>query len=99
MAHRLTDQAEADLEALWDYVSTESGSDDIADSLIDALAERFTSLATFPYLGRARDRDLGAGRRSLPVYHYVIIYSITGSDVLILRVVHGRRDLIDIMKN
>jgi plasmid stabilization system protein ParE len=36
--------------------------------------------------------DWGAGTRSFPVCEYVIVYSVEGEDVLILRVVHGRRD-------
>lgn len=31
--------------------------------------------------------------RSFPVGEYVIVYCVDGRDVLILRVVHGRRDL------
>ncbi|MGZ4836430.1 MAG: type II toxin-antitoxin system RelE/ParE family toxin [Terriglobales bacterium] len=44
-------------------------------------------------MGRVRDEDLGSGERSFPVGEYVIVYSVKGGDVLILRVVHGRRDL------
>jgi toxin ParE1/3/4 len=65
----------------------------VATRLIDAITSRFLFLARFPYLGRARDEDFGAGSRSASVGEYVILYCIDGQDVLILRVVHGRRDL------
>ncbi len=50
-------------------------------------------LAGFPYVGRARDNDFGPGCRGVAVGEYVIIYCVENEDVLILRVVHGRRDL------
>jgi len=93
MAHRLAPQAERDLDAISLYVAKESGSLEVANSLIDGLVERFLLLGGFPYMGRSRENDLGVGRRSLAVGEYVIIYRVESTDVLILRVVHGRRDL------
>ncbi len=66
---------------------------DVATRLIDSIANRFFLLATVPYAGRARDEDFGIGFRSFAVGEYVIVYCVDGDDVLILRVVHGRRDL------
>jgi plasmid stabilization system protein ParE len=45
-------------------------------------------------LGRRRDQDLRPGLRSLTIDDYVIIHRIIDGDmVLILRVVHGSRDI------
>ena len=44
-------------------------------------------------MGRPRDHDLGPGRRSILFRSYVIVYRLAGSDAVILRVIHGRRDL------
>jgi len=52
-----------------------------------------TRLASFPHNGRARDDDFGPGCRSMTVGEYAIVYCVENEDVLILRVVHGRRDL------
>jgi toxin ParE1/3/4 len=93
VAHQLAAQARTDLDAIWDYVFTESGNADIADRIIRSITERLYLLARFPNVGRARDDELGAGRRSFPVRDYIIIYRVEGEDVLILRVVHGRRDI------
>ena len=93
MASRLTAQAELDLDQIWDYVAHESGSDEIARRQVLSIADRFFLLARHPYLGRPRDYDLGAGRRSYPVDRYVIVYRIDGQNVLILRVIHGSRDI------
>ena len=66
MAHRLAPQARAQLDHIWNYIASESGSVAAADRVIDAITERFYLLAQFPYMGRARD-DLRSGLRSFPV--------------------------------
>ena len=99
MAHRVGAEAEADLDDIWLYVAKESGSMDVATRLIDSIAERFVLLASFPYAGRARDEDFGAEFRSFAVGEYVIVYCIEGEDVLILRVVHGKRQLEGLFGN
>lgn len=93
MAHRLAPRAELDLDDIWLYVARESGSIDIANRLIDAITDRFVSLAGFPFMGRSREADLGPGYRSLAVGEYVIVYCVENQDVLILRIIHGRRQL------
>jgi len=93
MAHRLAPEAEADLDDIWYYVARDSGSVDVADRLIDTIADRFFLLAHHPHLGRSRAEDFRPGLRSFTVGAYVIIYRVDGADVLILRVPHGSRDL------
>jgi len=92
MAHRLTSRAIADLDAIWLYVATISTSTETADRLIDAFTERFLLLARFPRIGRLRG-ELREGLRSFPVGEYVIFYRVDGEDVVILHVLHGRRDI------
>jgi toxin ParE1/3/4 len=93
MAHDVSPEAAEDLDAIWYYVASESGSTDRADRIVDAITERFYLLSAHPRLGRARD-DLRPGLRSFTVSDYIILYRITDADdVLILHVPHGRRDL------
>jgi toxin ParE1/3/4 len=92
MAHRLAPQAEADLDDIAYYVFRETGSIEIAERLIDSITDRFALLGKYPHAGRHRD-DLRQGLRGFPVGRYVILYRVEGEDALILRVVHGRRDL------
>ena len=91
--HRRSAQADSDLDGIWYYVASKSGSVPIADRLIDSITDRFLLLANHPSIGRARDEDLRPGLRSFPVGEYVIIYRIEGADVLILRVVRGSRNM------
>jgi len=93
MAHRLAPQAADDLDSIWYYVAKESSSLETANRLVDTMADRFLALASFPYLGRSREDYFGPGCRSLAVGEYVIVYWVENEDVLILRVLHGRRDL------
>ncbi len=93
MGHRIAPRAETDLDDIWLYIARESGSMEIATRLVDSITDRFFLLARFPYLGTARDEDLGPGSRTFPVGEYVIVYCVEEEDVLILRVAHGRRDL------
>ena len=93
MAHRIAPRAETDLDDIWLYVARESDSIEIANRLIDTITDRFFVLGSFPGIGRSREEDFGPGYRSLAVGEYVIVYCVEDEDALILRVVHGRRDL------
>ena len=93
MAHCLAPQAEQDLDAIWLYIARQSGNQETATRTLDSIFGRFLFLTAFPYAGRSRERELGAGVRSFPVGEYVILYCLEEADVLILRVVHGKRDL------
>ena len=93
MAVRFGKQVEAELDDIWSYVANESGSVEVANRVIDSITDHFLLLSKHPQLGRRRDDDLRAGLRSLAVSGYVVIYRIENRDVLILHVLHGRRDI------
>lgn len=92
MGFRLAPRARADLDEIWDYIFTESGSETIADQVLDEINARFDVLAVWPQAGRRRD-ELGHGLRSHAVGSYIIFYRLAREDVVIQRVLHGRRDL------
>jgi len=48
MAHRLSTEAEAELDGIWYYIANESGSIEIADRFIESLTERFYLIAKNP---------------------------------------------------
>jgi toxin ParE1/3/4 len=93
MALRVSAEVEAELDAIWSYVATESGDTEVADRLVDSITDHFSVLSKHPELGRTRDYDLRPGLRSLSVGQYVILHRIEKRDVLILHVLHGRRNL------
>lgn len=55
MAHRLSPQAQADVDNLAYYVFAESGSIATADRIIESLTARFNLLGSHPRAGRRRD--------------------------------------------
>ena len=89
MPYRLAPLAERDLEEIWSYVA-EDASPTTADRLIDSIFDRFELLVEQPRMGRSRP-EFGEGVRSFVVENYVIYYR-HGGDLLIARVLHGRRD-------
>ena len=94
MAHRVAPQAEADLDEIWLYTAKESGSMDVATRLIDVIHRPFRFSGQLPLCWTSPAmQDFGAGSRSASVGEYVIVYCVDSQDVLILRVVHGKRNL------
>jgi toxin ParE1/3/4 len=92
MAHRLSPEAEAELDEIWWYIAQESGSADTARTAVASITQRFYLLADYPRLGRPRD-ELRPGLRSHAVGNYLILYRIEQTHVLIVHVLHGRRDI------
>ncbi len=90
---RISPEAEADLDDIWLYIAKESRSAERADRFLDQFVIFFDRLAGNPYLGRPRD-DLRRGYRSFPVGEYVVIYRVgEAEEVLVLRIIHGSRDI------
>jgi toxin ParE1/3/4 len=92
---RRSPRAEADLEAILDYLLRTN----------PAAAERYTTdfdnkgqvLARFPEIGHLRP-EIAPNIRSTLVWPYVIFYRVEGDIVQIIRILHGKRDLRRIMK-
>jgi toxin ParE1/3/4 len=93
MAHRRAPEADNDLEDIVISLASLGATFATAERIVSEITERFYLLAEYPHLGGARDADLGPGRRSFSVGDYVVIYRIDDGDVLILRVLHARRDI------
>ncbi len=89
--HRLSAKASKDLRLIATAIASRY-SEASADVALDRVLEICRLLGRHPLFGRARDRDLGPGIRSIPAGLFIVIYRVTRSGVLILRVVDGRRD-------
>ncbi len=89
----LSSPAQADVEEIWSHIATESGSAEIADSVIGSIDETFRLLRRNPNLGRRRDEDLRQEMRSFPSGNYIIFYRSRTAAVEIVRVLHGHRDI------
>jgi toxin ParE1/3/4 len=91
---RRTAQAEEDLIDIWSYIARDNPS--AADRLLDALDMKSQALARNPKMGMARD-DIHPGVRHFPVGNYIILYRDLGNGVEVVRYVHGRRRLPDLI--
>lgn len=63
-----------------------------ADRFVDSIHSTFCRLAQYPKLGRAGP-ELAPDLRSFPHGNYVVFYRPTSTGVLIVRVLHGSRDV------
>ena len=91
----LTQGAEADLEALHDYV-TEHRSPEQADQLLDVLLKRIANLERYPERGAIPKELAALGTaefRQMLVAPYRLIYRIVNRKVFISVVADGRRDM------
>jgi len=99
MAHQvvLAPRARRDLIQLYDYLEQRAGAR-VAQSYIDRLDALFDRLAQFPGIGAPRP-ELGPMIRSSGVWPYVVLYRTSDTAIIVLRVVHGRRNITaDILK-
>jgi toxin ParE1/3/4 len=87
-------KAEEDLLQIWLFVARDSISS--ADRLLDEIDKKCRLLADHPAIGPAR-REAGPDIRVLFVRKYLVLYRIRRRRVEIVRVVHGARDLQDLL--
>src|SRR5262249_32633741 len=85
-----TARAEDDLIEIWSYIAERDPA--AADRLLDALQARWQLMATQPRSGAPRD-DISPGLRPLVVGQYLSLYRVTSNEVVIIRVIHGRRNI------
>lgn len=88
--YRYSAQAEADLDDITEYFAERSPEAGLR--FLDALEARCRLLASFPRTGRKRD-DLGPGVRTVVVRNYVVYFREEADGIVLLRVLHGARDV------
>lgn len=79
-----------DLDEIWDYIARDNP--DAASQLIDRVAERCCLYAEQPLLGAACPQ-LATDLRQFPVGNYVVFYRPLEDGMLVVRVLHGARDI------
>ena len=82
--------ATQDLNDIHDYLAEKSPK--AAERFIEQIEKRCLRIAEMPGIGRSRD-ELAAGLRSVPEGSYVIFYQPLEEGVMIVRVLHGARDI------
>ncbi len=87
---RITEPAKQDLEDIW--LGLEPFGVELADRCLDELQQKFLQLQQFLGLGRSRE-DIAPGLRSVTVGSFIILYRSLAGLLIIVRVIHRRRDL------
>jgi toxin ParE1/3/4 len=82
--------AQIDIDGIFDYIAEDNI--DAAEEFILKLDQKFALLAKNPMLGRSRG-ELFPAMRSFPFGKYVIFYRAQEDDIVIMRVLHGSRDI------
>ena len=92
---KLTDQAKDDLLGIW-YRIGSNRDERTADRFTAKILAKCQSHALFPHSGRLR-AELSPDLRSFPVAPYVVFYRPVKDTILVVRILHGHRDIKRIM--
>ena len=89
---RWSDQAKADLKAIHDYIARDSTH--YAKQVTRELVDKADGLAELPRIGRVVPELGDENVREIPAYSYRVLCEIkTGDAIVVLAVIHKRRDL------
>lgn len=91
----ITPSAEADIEEIWDYIAVDSS--EAADRFVAELERQVEALTSFPERCPLipENEQLGTRYRHHLYGNYRTIFRIAGTNVFVLRVIHGAR-LLDL---
>jgi plasmid stabilization system protein ParE len=94
-AYRLTERAEADVEAIADFIAMDSI--DAAVKVVLALEDAFVLLASPPGIGHAREDLTNRPLKFWSVYSYLVVYDPSAAPLTIVAVLHGARNVTQIL--
>lgn len=89
--------AKKDLKQIYDYIARDSKY--YAKNLVQNIVERSESLKNFPEIDRIVPEIDDSNVRELFIYSYRLIYEILPDGIMILAIIHGKRDLSIIDSN
>lgn len=95
--YRLTARAEADVEAIVDFIADDSV--DAAVKVVRALEDAFGLLASRPGIGHVRQDLTERPLKFWSVYSYLVVYDPNGDPLTIVAVLHGARNVAEILKD
>ncbi len=87
----LTRSARNDLEEIWEYIARDSV--DAADRVLREIEQAVNRLGETPGIGHLRPDLSTLGSRFFAVYSYLLVYRAEAQPIIILRVLHGARDV------
>ena len=91
MKLRISPRANSDVEAIWNYIARDNPR--AADQVEDDIQSAMRMLAEFPGLGHTRPDVRRPGFRFWRVRSYLIVYRVDEDTLLVVRVIHGSREI------
>ena len=87
----ITAHARADLKDIYSYISKDKP--EAAKRFVKRFHDKAMDLAENPGMGKNRGEDLRPDLFSFPVGQYVLFYLQQSKHIVLVRVIHGSRDL------
>jgi plasmid stabilization system protein ParE len=87
--YRFHPEAEADLDAIWEFIAEDSL--EAADRIIDAIKATIEALVPFPHQGHRRPDLTQRPLRFTTAGNYLIAYAPVKRPLRVVAVMHGRR--------
>ena len=94
----LAPEAAFDLVEIWRYIKKQS-SLEMADRVESVIRDRIVFLAANPGAGHWRKNLTDEAVKFFPVYSYLIVYRPDTKPLQVVSILHGRRDVEQILKN
>ena len=94
----LAPEAALDLVQIWRYLKRQS-SLEIADRVESVIRDKFVFLAANPGAGHWRKDLTEEAVKFFPVYSYLIVYRPETTPLQIVSILHGRRDVEQLLKD
>jgi len=88
--YRFHPEAEADLDAIWEFIAENSL--EAADRMIDAIEAAIEALVPFPHQGHRRPDLTERPLRFTTVGNYLVAYTPDKRPLRVVAVMHGRRN-------
>lgn len=83
-------QAEEDLLEIWSFIAEDDMT--AADHVLEQMGSMCRNIADVPFMGRDRS-DVAENLRGIAMGSYVVFYRPIEDGIVIIRVLHGARDL------
>lgn len=93
----LAPEAATDLVQIWRYIKKQS-SMEMADRVESVILDRIRFLAENPGAGHRRKNLTEQPVKFFPIYSYLIVYRPDTKPLQIVSILHGRRDVQQILK-
>jgi toxin ParE1/3/4 len=94
----LAPEAALDLVEIWRYIKKQS-SVEMADRVESVIRDRTVFLAANPEAGHWRKNLTDQAVKFFPVYSYLIVYRPETTPLQIVSVLHGRRDMEQLLQD